>query len=74
MSSQCVDCEKLEELMCLQLQGGLNLNVSLVVVESRGCPHPYFLQQTDQLDSLAGSQYGHGFLHVYGVFLESSLD
>src|SRR5207245_11003012 len=45
-----------------------------VIIKPGGCPHSYFLEQTDQFYSFPGSQYGHGLLHVRCMFLEGTLD
>src|SRR4029077_8666343 len=45
-----------------------------IVIKACGRPHSYFLEQTDQFYPFAGSQYGHGLLHVSRMFLEGSLD
>ena len=52
----------------------MRLLLAILIIKPRGCPHPYFLEQTDQFDSFAGSQYGHGFLHVGCMFLKGALD
>src|SRR5882762_10190115 len=52
----------------------LALACTIIAFQPGSCPHPDFLKQTHQFCSFTGSQYGHGFLHVHRVLLESPLD
>ena len=52
----------------------LALACTIIAFQPGSRPHPDFLKQTHEFCAFTGPQYGHGFLHVNRVLLESSRD
>jgi hypothetical protein len=47
---------------------------TIIAFQPGSRPHPDFLKQTHEFCAFTGPQYGHGFLHVNRVLLESFRD